>query len=111
MFESMINKEVILISLIFPEDSPAGHLLGDIIYSDFLSSTLARGKDYTAAPNDGCKNKLYLRMPVEDIMAFADLIDETFIKYLGKSELVKAIRAKVYERLAKENQRLNIRGN
>lgn len=110
MFESMIHKQECFVSLTFPEHSNAGRLLGKIIYSNFLSSLLTQEKDYSASPNDGCQNKLYLRMPVEDVMAFADLIEESCNKQPGMPELVKTIRDKVNVQVVKENQRLNIRG-
>ena len=75
------------------EHIPEGYLLSRMYYGTFLESVLSRDQ-YTGYPHNGGEHTLNLRLSLEDLKAFLDLVLETFKSHYGAIPFVHSIKAR-----------------
>ena len=81
-----------------PQYVPAGRILYKMYYSGFLEKTLDRA-ERSGFPHNGGQHTLRLHMPEADILAFLDLVKETFALYVKE---VEAFIESAHERIQKQ---------
>lgn len=79
-----------------PQHTPAGRLLSRMYYGSFLDATLTRDQR-SGYPHNGGEHTLNLKLSLEDLKAFLDLVLETFRGHEGALPFVNSIKERFFQ--------------
>ena len=94
---AVLLKSVIAVNASQRLDTAAGRLLGRMYYGSFIDKTLSHGES-TGYPNNGGEHTFRLHMKPADIVAFLELVEESFAGHVGMPEFVASVKARAIEK-------------